>query len=56
VAVRLVLEPEEEDDSQWAAIESTSEKFGCTSETLRRWVRQAERARGQREGWTTGER
>jgi transposase-like protein len=42
-AVRLVLEHEEEYDSQWAAIESISEKFGCTSETLRRWVRQAER-------------
>jgi transposase len=55
-AVRLVLEHEEEYSSQWAAIESISEKFGCTSETLRRWVRQAERDTGRREGRTTGER
>jgi len=33
-AVRMVLEHEEEYSSQWAAIESISEKFGCTSETL----------------------
>ena len=55
-AVRMVLEHEEEYDSQWAAIQSMSEKFGCTSETLRRWVRQAERDTGRREGRTTGER
>lgn len=55
-AVRMVLEHEEEYSSQWAAIESISEKIGCTSETLRRWVRQAERDAGRREGRTTGER
>lgn len=55
-AVRMVLEHEEEYDSQWAAIQSMAEKFGCTSETLRRWVRQAERDTGRREGRTTGER
>jgi transposase len=55
-AVRMVLEHEEEYSSQWAAIESISEKFGCRSETLRRWVRQAERDSGRREGRTTGER
>jgi transposase len=54
-AVRMVLEHEEEYDSQWAAIQSMTEKFGCTSETLRRWVRQAERDTGRREGRTTGE-
>jgi len=37
--VRMVLEHKEEYPSQWAAIESIAEKFGCTSETLRRWVR-----------------
>jgi len=29
--------------SQWQAIQSIAEKIGCTSETLRRWLRQAER-------------
>jgi transposase len=56
VRERAVLEHEEEYSSQWAAIESISEKFGCTAETLRRWVRQAERDMGRREGRTTGER
>ena len=55
-AVRMVLEHEEEYPSQWAAIESISEKFGCTSETLRRWVRRTERDSGRREGPTTEER
>jgi transposase len=30
--------------SQWAAISSIAAKIGCTAETLRAWVRQAERA------------
>ena len=31
-------------------------KIGCTAETLRRWVRQAERDRGRRAGPTTEDR
>jgi transposase-like protein len=31
-------------------------KFGCTPETLRNWVRQADRDSGQRGGLTTDER
>ena len=42
--------------SQWAAITSIAGKFGCTAETLRNWVRQAERDRGERGGLTTDER
>lgn len=53
--VRMVLEAQDQYDSQWAAIESIAAKTGCTSETLRRWVRQAERDQGVRAGPTTTE-
>jgi len=39
-----------------AAIAAIAPKLGCTSETLRRWVRQAERDTGYRAGVTTDER
>ena len=55
-AVRLVFEHEAEYESQWAAIRSISEKIGCTAETLRKWVRQAERDTGRRAGVTSDER
>lgn len=55
-AVRMVLEREREHDSQWAAIRSISSKIGCSAETLRNWVRQAERDAGRRPGLTTAER
>jgi len=55
-AVRMVFEHAHEHPSQWAAIRSIAEKLGCTSEALRRWVRQAERDRGERPGLTTDER
>ncbi len=42
-AVRLVFEQQDEYESQWAAIVSVAEKIGCTAETLRKWVRVAER-------------
>ena len=35
------------------AIRSVAEKMGCTSETLRHWIRQAERDTGHRPGLTT---
>lgn len=54
-AVRLVREHEREYSSQWAAISSIAEKIGCTAETLRGWVRQAERDEGRRAGLTTEE-
>jgi transposase-like protein len=46
----MVFEHEHDYRSQWAAICSIAEKIGCTSETLRRWVRRAERDQGRREG------
>jgi transposase-like protein len=55
-AVRLVREQEGEHASQAAAIRSIAEKVGCNRETLRLWVRQAERDQGQRAGLTTDER
>lgn len=54
-AVRMVLEHRDEYPSQWAAIESVSGKIGCKAETLRQWLRQAERDAGVRPGPTTSE-
>ncbi len=55
-AVRMVLEHGGGHASQWAAIGSIAAKIGCTAETLRKWVRQAERDAGQRPGASTEER
>ena len=54
-AVRMVLEHGGDHASQWAAIGSIAGKIGCTAETLRTWVRQAERDQGLRAGSTTAE-
>jgi transposase-like protein len=55
-AVGLVFEQQGNHSSQWAAIGSIAAKMGCTTETLRGWVRQAERDSGKRPGLTTSER
>jgi transposase len=55
-AVRMVMEHGSDHSSQWAAIGSIASKIGCTGETLRKWVRQAERDKGQRPGLTSDER
>ncbi|EZD10782.1 ATP-binding protein [Escherichia coli O157:H7 str. K6590] len=53
----MVLESQDEYDSQWAAICSIAPKIGCTPETLRVWVRQHERDTGGGDGGlTTAER
>ncbi len=55
-AVRMVLEHGEQYATEWAAITSIAEKIGCAAETLRSWVRQAQRDAGKRPGLTTDER
>ncbi len=55
-AVRMVFDHEAEYGSQWATIRSIAEKIGCSPETLRHWVRQAERDQGLRSGLTSEER
>ncbi|PIE22009.1 MAG: hypothetical protein CSA62_14375 [Planctomycetota bacterium] len=55
-AVRMVLEHGDEYGSEWSAIRSIAEKFGCAAETLRKWLRQSQRDQGTRPGLTTAER
>lgn len=55
-AVRMVFDHQAEHASQWATIMSIAAKIGCNPETLRSWVRQAERDHGKRPGLTTDER
>ncbi|WP_432805630.1 IS3 family transposase [Escherichia coli] len=52
-AIRMVLESQDEYDSQWAAICFIAPKIGCTPETLRVWVRQHERDTGGGDGGLT---
>jgi transposase-like protein len=52
----MVREHGPEHPSRWTAIQSIASKLGCTAETLRRWVRQAERDAGLRGGLTTDDR
>jgi transposase len=54
-AVRMVFEQAGQYPTQWAAICSIADKIGCTSETLRKWVRKAEVDGGHRPGTTTVE-
>ena len=54
-AVRMVLDHGGDHASQWSAIGSIAAKIGRTAETLRKWVRQAERDQGLRAGPTTAE-
>jgi transposase len=53
--VRMVAEQAKEPPSHWASMRSVSDKAGCRAETLRRWVRHAERDTGQRPGLPTTE-
>ena len=52
-AVRLLLSTEHEYSSRWAATNSIASKIGCTSETLRKWVKQREIDTGKKPGVST---
>jgi len=54
-AVRMVFDHQHEYGSQWEAISSVAEKLGPNPETVRNWVRQAERDTGRRAGPTSDE-
>ena len=55
-AVRMLLDQQGEHNSQWAAMNAIAGKIGCTPETLRKWVRQAEVDQGKRDGLSSSER
>ena len=55
-AVRLFEQALTEHSSRWAATKSVVDKIGCTTESLRRWAKQAEMDQGKRDGLTTDER
>lgn len=55
-SVRLVFDQVDGNGPTYTTIVSVAGKIGCTTETLGRWVRQAERDAGKREGLTTNER
>ena len=54
-SVRMVEEHREAHASEWAALQSVAPKLGCTAETLRKCVRQAQRDAGHRPGLLTSE-
>ena len=55
-AVRIVLEHLGSYETQGAAVAAIAPKIGCIPETLKVWVRQAERDSGARDGATSAER
>ena len=55
-AVRMVLEHQGSYETHSAAVAAIAPKIGCIPETLRVWVRQAERDSGMRDGATSAER
>jgi len=52
----MVLDQQREHESEWGAIVSVATKIGCSPETLRKWVRQAQTDEGKRPGLSTDER
>lgn len=54
-AVRMVVDHRGDYASEWEAMHSIATKIGCSGETLRGWVRRAERDAGLRPGPTSAE-
>ena len=54
-AVRMVQDREREGGTRWESIGAIAAKFGCSRETLRRWIRQGERDAAERPSLTTTE-
>ncbi|MEW8692653.1 MAG: IS3 family transposase [Candidatus Thiodiazotropha endolucinida] len=55
-AVRMLQEQQDQHASQWAALNSIAGKVGCTAETLRKWVKQADIDQGMRAGLSSSDR
>jgi transposase len=55
-AVRLLFEHRGEYQSEAAALTAIAGKLGCSPDSLRVWVRQAQRDGGERPGQTTADR
>jgi transposase-like protein len=55
-AVKMVFDHRGDYPSEWAAMTWIAQKFGCTAETLRSWVRRAQVDGGVRPGLSTDER
>ena len=55
-AVRMLFEHEAHYGSRWEAVRSIASKIGCSAESLRKWVQQAEVDGGRRAGVSTDER
>ncbi len=55
-AVRLLVEHRDEYQSEAAALTAIAGKLGCSPDSLRDWVRQAQRDGGERPGPTSAEK
>ena len=54
--MRLLLEHRDEYQSEASALTAIAGKLGCSPDSLRVWVRQAQRDGGERPGQTTAEK